>query len=75
MELAPDTIAAEPMYQLLTGVVVPRPIAWVTTISDDGVVNLAPFSCFTFVSSNPPMIGINVGAQSGHAQGHRPQRA
>ena len=32
-----------------------------TTLSPEGVVNLAPFSCFTFVSNKPPLIGINVG--------------
>lgn len=49
----------------MTGVVVPRPIAWVTTVSGDGVANLAPFSCFTFVSNKPPMVGINVGRKAG----------
>jgi flavin reductase (DIM6/NTAB) family NADH-FMN oxidoreductase RutF len=44
---------------------VPRPIAWVTTRSSGGVINLAPFSCFTFVSSAPPMVGINVGIRNG----------
>ena len=48
-------------YKLLTGVVVPRPIAWVSTLSKDGVTNLAPFSCFTFVSNKPPLLGINIG--------------
>jgi flavin reductase (DIM6/NTAB) family NADH-FMN oxidoreductase RutF len=52
---------AEETYKLLTGVVVPRPIAWVTTRSAGGVVNLAPFSAFTFVSNKPPMLGINIG--------------
>jgi flavin reductase (DIM6/NTAB) family NADH-FMN oxidoreductase RutF len=52
---------AEETYKLLTGVVVPRPIAWVTTCSATGVVNLAPFSAFTFVSNKPPMLGINIG--------------
>jgi flavin reductase (DIM6/NTAB) family NADH-FMN oxidoreductase RutF len=45
--------------------VVPRPIAWVTTISEEKVVNLAPFSCFTFLSSNPPLIGFTVGPRRG----------
>ena len=55
---------------LITGIVVPRPIAWVTTLL--AAVNLAPFSAFTFVS-NKPMIGINVGRKAWPAQGHRPQ--
>ncbi|MES2786762.1 MAG: flavin reductase family protein [Pseudomonadota bacterium] len=52
-------------YRLLTGIVVPRPIAWVCTRSAAGVVNIAPFSAFTFVSTKPPMIGINVGRKAG----------
>jgi flavin reductase (DIM6/NTAB) family NADH-FMN oxidoreductase RutF len=55
----------EQAYKLLTGVVVPRPIAWVTTRNQTGLINLAPFSCFTFVSNKPPMIGINVGRKNG----------
>ena len=55
----------EALYKLLTGVVVPRPIAWITTLGVKGVLNLAPFSCFTFVSSKPPMIGISIGRKNG----------
>jgi flavin reductase (DIM6/NTAB) family NADH-FMN oxidoreductase RutF len=55
----------EETYKLMTGIVVPRPIAWVTSVSADGVTNLAPFSCFTFVSNKPPMVGINVGRKAG----------
>ena len=43
-------------YQLLTGIVTPRPIAWVTTISEAGIVNLAPFSFFNTFSANPPIV-------------------
>jgi len=43
-------------YRVLTGVVVPRPIALVSTISTDGILNLAPFSFFNAVASNPPTI-------------------
>lgn len=48
-------------YRLLSGIVVPRPIAWVSTIDSSGLVNLAPFSCYTFVANKPPLIGINIG--------------
>ena len=41
---------------ILTGVVVPRPIAFVSTISNDGVVNLAPYSFFNAVAYNPPTV-------------------
>lgn len=65
MEIVATTLGAEAAYKLLTGIVVPRPIAWVTTISPAGIVNLAPFSAFTFVSSQPPMVGINIGRKAG----------
>ncbi|EQC37879.1 hypothetical protein SDRG_04900 [Saprolegnia diclina VS20] len=48
--------SARQAYQLLTGAVVPRPIAWISTVSADGVTNLAPFSFFTVVSSDPPIV-------------------
>ena len=43
-------------YKLLVGAVVPRPIAFVSTISLEGVANLAPFSFFTVASANPPVL-------------------
>ncbi|MBL8363323.1 MAG: flavin reductase family protein [Rubrivivax sp.] len=52
-------------YKLITGIVVPRPIAWVCTRSPEGVLNVAPFSAFTFVSNKPPMLGVNVGRKAG----------
>ncbi len=45
-------------YQLLTSLVVPRAIAWVSTLSPDGVPNLAPHSFFTVASTNPPVIAF-----------------
>ncbi len=44
------------VYHLLTGIVTPRPIAWVTTIDRQGVVNLAPFSFFNTFGANPPVV-------------------
>ena len=64
MQIDPEHLDPQATYKLLTGVVVPRPIAWVTTVSAAGIVNLAPFSAFTFVSSKPPMVGINVGRKA-----------
>src|SRR6201996_7981909 len=57
----PADHGAEKIYRLMTGIVVPRPIAWVTSLSSSGVLNLAPFSAFTFVSQKPPMLAISVG--------------
>ena len=47
---------AKNIYKLMVGSIVPRPIAFVSTISADGILNLAPFSFFTGVSANPPVI-------------------
>lgn len=55
---APDTI-----YKLLIGSVLPRPIAWVSTVDRDGVFNLAPFSFFTVASANPPVLCFAPGAK------------
>lgn len=61
MRIDPTELGAERIYRLMTGIVVPRPIAWVTSLSSKGVLNLAPFSAFTFVSQKPPMLAISVG--------------
>ena len=61
MEIDPADLDGAQVYQLLVGIVVPRPIAWVTSLDDEGSVNAAPFSCFTFISKNPPLIAIVVG--------------
>jgi flavin reductase (DIM6/NTAB) family NADH-FMN oxidoreductase RutF len=65
MRIDPSELGAEQAYRLITGIVVPRPIAWVTTLSGTGVINLAPFSAFTFVSPKPPMLAISVGHKAG----------
>lgn len=49
-------IPAQDTYRLLIGSIVPRPIAWVSTISSKGITNLAPFSFFNGVCSNPPAV-------------------
>ncbi len=65
MRIDPAELGAERVYRLMTGIVVPRPIAWVTSLSATGVLNLAPFSAFTFVSQKPPMLAISVGRKAG----------
>jgi len=54
MEYAPDDV--ESMYRTLSGAVVPRPIAWVSSTNPDGVDNLAPYSFFNVVSVEPPTV-------------------
>jgi len=65
VKILPQDLDPLASYRLMTGVVVPRPIAWVTTLSAEGVANLAPFSCYSFLSSYPPMIGITIGKRRG----------
>lgn len=65
MRIDPAELGAERIYRLMTGIVVPRPIAWVTSLSAKGVLNLAPFSAFTFVSQKPPMLAISIGRKAG----------
>jgi flavin reductase (DIM6/NTAB) family NADH-FMN oxidoreductase RutF len=48
---------SEAAYTLLIGCVVPRPIAWITTVNAAGRVNAAPFSSFNYVAHSPPMLG------------------
>ncbi|WP_223636629.1 flavin reductase family protein [Planococcus sp. 4-30] len=52
-------------YKLLIGSVIPRPIAFVTTQSESGVLNGAPFSYFNIVSSNPPMVSLSIQRPTG----------
>ncbi|MDB5805499.1 MAG: flavin reductase family protein [Betaproteobacteria bacterium] len=53
----------EAAYRLIIGCVVPRPIAWITTLNADGSVNAAPFSSYNYVATDPPMLAINIGAR------------
>lgn len=48
-------------YKLLAGLVTPRPIAWVTTLNEDGTVNAAPFSFFNVFGTRPPILGFAPG--------------
>lgn len=52
----PSDLGAGKFYGLLTATIVPRPIAWVSTVSGDGVANLAPYSFFTVASTAPPVV-------------------
>jgi flavin reductase (DIM6/NTAB) family NADH-FMN oxidoreductase RutF len=64
MELDPHRLKPESTYRLLIGCVVPRPIAWVSTVGADGVHNLAPFSFFMGVCQDPPTIAFSSGPRA-----------
>jgi flavin reductase (DIM6/NTAB) family NADH-FMN oxidoreductase RutF len=66
MQIDTATLTHDESYRLLSGAVVPRPIAWVNSGIEPGTINLAPFSTFTFVSPFPPMIGFNCGLRDNH---------
>jgi flavin reductase (DIM6/NTAB) family NADH-FMN oxidoreductase RutF len=61
----PEELSRREKYRLMTSLVVPRPIAWVSTRSMDGVPNLAPFSYFAALSSDPMLVGISIGFRRG----------
>jgi len=61
MRIDPADLEPRDLYRLMISVVVPRPIAWVSTRSPDGVLNAAPFSYFQALSSAPPSLMISVG--------------
>ena len=55
MEYAPENLSQRERYKVMTSFVLPRPIAWVTTIGPTGVVNAAPFSFFNAFCESPPL--------------------
>jgi flavin reductase (DIM6/NTAB) family NADH-FMN oxidoreductase RutF len=58
MELDLEGRHADRAYAMLASLVTPRPIAWVTTVDQEGVVNAAPFSFFNVLGATPPIVGI-----------------
>jgi flavin reductase (DIM6/NTAB) family NADH-FMN oxidoreductase RutF len=56
MEIADGALPWQSIYKLMTGAIVPRPIGWISTVDADGIPNLAPYSFFNAVCSNPPTL-------------------
>ncbi len=65
MQIDPAQQSTANNYKLLTNLVVPRPIAWVTTQHASGKINLAPFSFFNAVGSNPLYVVVSIGLNDG----------
>ena len=61
MQIDPARQSTADNYKLLTNLVVPRPIAWVTSQNQNGLINLAPFSFFNAVGANPVYVIISIG--------------
>jgi flavin reductase (DIM6/NTAB) family NADH-FMN oxidoreductase RutF len=59
-----DSLGEDQRYKLMLATVLPRPIAWVTSLDRNGVVNAAPFSFFNVFGTEPPTVGIGIGRHS-----------
>ncbi|EMI47421.1 flavin reductase family protein [Rhodopirellula sp. SWK7] len=56
MDILPSDLSVRRLYEAMTAIITPRPIAWVSTIDHEGVCNLAPYSFFNGVGANPPTL-------------------
>lgn len=65
ISIKPESLSERENYKFLTGSIIPRPIALITTQSETGIINAAPFSFFNIVSSNPPMLSVSVQRKKG----------
>lgn len=65
LSIDPENNTERENYKLLIGSIVPRPIAFVTSIAEDGTINGAPFSYFNIVTSNPPLLSVSVQRKNG----------
>ena len=63
MKVDPSAISHDAAYFWQIATIVPRPIAWVSTLNEDGSANLAPFSFFMGVGADPPMIALSIGTR------------
>ncbi|HSH74752.1 MAG TPA: flavin reductase family protein [Longimicrobiales bacterium] len=61
----PAEISGRARYQLLTSLVVPRPIGWLSTWDEEGGANLAPYSFFNAFATSPMLVGVSIGQRSG----------
>jgi flavin reductase (DIM6/NTAB) family NADH-FMN oxidoreductase RutF len=60
MQIDPAALSPRDAYALMISCIIPRPIAFVTTLSREGVSNLAPFSFFNGVTSDPPILSLSI---------------
>lgn len=67
MELTISALSPDEKYALISDCVVPRPIAWINTQSTTGVVNVAPFSYFNIVSSEPMIVSVSINRRHDNA--------
>jgi flavin reductase (DIM6/NTAB) family NADH-FMN oxidoreductase RutF len=65
LKFDPSQMEHPDIYKVLSGVVIPRPIAWVSTMSAEGVPNVAPYSFFQPITPSPPHISFSAGSRDG----------
>jgi flavin reductase (DIM6/NTAB) family NADH-FMN oxidoreductase RutF len=65
MKFDPDGMSKQDIYNVLVGMSNPRPLVWVSTVGQNGVNNLAPFSFFSVISAKPALVGLSVGSKRG----------
>jgi len=70
MDLALADLTALERYKLLVGLVIPRPIAWISTVNEAGVNNCAPFSFFNVLSEDPPLLIVSFGPRRDGGEKH-----
>ena len=61
----PNGLTPYQRYRLLTSLIIPRPIGWISTQSADGIANLAPFSFFNAISASPPLVAVAINPRRG----------
>ncbi len=61
MQFDPNELEHTAVYKLLTGSIIPRPIGWISSVSENGINNLAPFSYFNAVGDDPPHVMFATG--------------
>ena len=74
MDLAPDALSPRDAYLMMISCVIPRPIAWTSTLDADGTPNLAPFSFFGGVCTDPMTVMVSVGRRKGSTRRSTPDR-
>src|SRR5215475_8378445 len=58
IEVGPQDWTERDFYRLMSALVVPRPVGWISTVSASGVGNVAPYSFFNLLGSDPPYVGF-----------------
>ena len=60
-----QSLNSEQRSNILHSLVLPRPIAWISSVDGDGTVNVAPFSFFNAMSGDPPLLCVCIGSRQG----------